>query len=100
MNRRGFLASCLALCAAPAIVRADSLMRVIPRETGVISDVAYEWTQYAGPPVIVTFSDIVSETLRLRSHEIAESIITRNALLRKFQEEQLRGSLWSAGSVP
>ena len=31
MNRRGFLGSILALGAAPAIVRADSLMRIIPR---------------------------------------------------------------------
>jgi hypothetical protein len=36
MNRRGFLQSCIALAAAPAIVRADSLMRVIPREATVI----------------------------------------------------------------
>ena len=36
MNRRGFLTSCLALCAAPAIVRADSLMRIVPRETGIL----------------------------------------------------------------
>lgn len=30
MNRRGFLGSILALAAAPAIVRADSLMRIVP----------------------------------------------------------------------
>lgn len=35
MNRRGFLSSILALGAAPAIVRADSLMRIVPRETTV-----------------------------------------------------------------
>ena len=32
MNRRGFLQSCIALAAAPAIVRADSLMRIVPRD--------------------------------------------------------------------
>lgn len=37
MNRRGFLGSILALGVAPAIVRADSLMRVIPRNTGIIA---------------------------------------------------------------
>lgn len=37
MNRRGFLASCLALGAAPAIVRVDSLMRVVSRETLVLT---------------------------------------------------------------
>lgn len=31
MNRRSFLSSCLALAAAPAIVRADSLMKIVPR---------------------------------------------------------------------
>ena len=36
MNRRGFLGSILALGAAPAIARADSLMRIIPRETAVL----------------------------------------------------------------
>lgn len=32
LSRRGFLASCIALSAAPAIVRADSLMRIVPRK--------------------------------------------------------------------
>ena len=30
MNRRGFLGAMLAACAAPAIVRAESLMRIAP----------------------------------------------------------------------
>jgi len=33
MKRREFLSTCLALAAAPAVVRADSLMRVIGRDT-------------------------------------------------------------------
>lgn len=32
MNRRGFLGAILAAAAAPAIVRADSLMRIVPRD--------------------------------------------------------------------
>ena len=36
-TRRGFLGSILALGAAPAIVRADSLMRIVPRETRVLT---------------------------------------------------------------
>lgn len=36
MNRRGFLASILAGCTAPAIVRADVLMRVVPMQTTVL----------------------------------------------------------------
>lgn len=35
MNRRGFLGAMLAAAVAPAIVRADSLMRIIPRDTTV-----------------------------------------------------------------
>jgi hypothetical protein len=35
-TRRGFLGAMLAACAAPAIVRADSLMRVIPTETEIL----------------------------------------------------------------
>ena len=35
MNRRNFMGSILALGAAPAIVRADSLMRVISRDQGL-----------------------------------------------------------------
>ena len=40
MNRRGFLGAILAAAAAPAIVRADSLMRIVPRETEVLDWVA------------------------------------------------------------
>lgn len=36
MNRRGFLLGILAAAVAPAIVRADALMRVVPRETSVL----------------------------------------------------------------
>jgi hypothetical protein len=32
MNRRSFLTAILATCSAPAIVRADSLMRIVPRD--------------------------------------------------------------------
>jgi hypothetical protein len=47
VNRRGFLSSCLALAVAPAIVRADSLMRVVPRNLSIV---------LAGDP-IETFED-------------------------------------------
>lgn len=36
LNRRSFLATILASAVAPAIVRADSLMRIVPRETLVV----------------------------------------------------------------
>lgn len=37
MNRRGFLGAILASAVAPAIVRADALMRIVPREASVVS---------------------------------------------------------------
>lgn len=37
MNRRGFLASVLAAAAAPAIVRSDALMRIVPRDRAVLT---------------------------------------------------------------
>jgi hypothetical protein len=36
MNRRGFLGTILACGTAPAIVRADSLMRIVPRSTTIL----------------------------------------------------------------
>ena len=42
MNRRSFLSSCLALAAAPAIVRADSLMRIVPRDRLVLKPAVYD----------------------------------------------------------
>lgn len=36
MNRRGFLGAILAAAVAPAIVRADALMRIVPRATTII----------------------------------------------------------------
>lgn len=36
ITRRGFLSSCLALASAPAVVRADSLMRVVPTRTVIL----------------------------------------------------------------
>jgi hypothetical protein len=36
ITRRGFMQSILALAAAPAIVRADSLMRIVPTRTLIL----------------------------------------------------------------
>lgn len=47
MNRRGFLGSILALGAAPAIVRADSLMRIVPVQSTILLPGAWrELSQY------------------------------------------------------
>lgn len=37
LSRRGFLGAILAAGVAPAIVRADALMRIVPRDTTVLS---------------------------------------------------------------
>jgi hypothetical protein len=52
-TRRGFLGSILALGVAPAIVRADSLMRIVPRETTILSAVDHRML----PPGTVTYLD-------------------------------------------
>lgn len=44
MNRRGFLQACLAACVAPAIVRADALMRVIPNDELIFTATSIDWT--------------------------------------------------------
>lgn len=56
MNRRGFLGSILALGAAPAIVRADSLMRIVPSQLLVETD------------ALLSYDRITREALRV-AHE-------------------------------
>lgn len=46
LNRRGFLAGMLALGAAPAIVRAESLMRVVPLDKVLDCEVGKGWLVY------------------------------------------------------
>ena len=86
MNRRGFLGSILALGAAPAIVRADSLMRIVPRETLLITGELYyldKFQFYESPDVLITkdfnplLEDIVREALRI-THEKASFIASIN----------------------
>ena len=63
MNRRGFLGSILALGAAPAIVRADSLMRIVPLDTSVLFG-AYDVVIDAGPVYgnqLLTVEEMVRE---------------------------------------
>ena len=80
MNRRGFLGSILALGAAPAIVRADALMRIIPRDASVLyvldssvqfyeSDLALTLdefsSRYIQPAMAIIRQDIENEMLSL-----------------------------------
>lgn len=66
MDRRGFLGSILALGAAPAIVRADSLMRIIPREAAVVGVEFFESDIIIASRV--PFDQITAEALRI-AHE-------------------------------
>ena len=89
MNRRGFLSSIIALGAAPAIVRADSLMRVIQREDLFCAE--YTWTQ-ASLVVVPTndeFANLVAETFKKHREQIIKNIEARNALLQKYLREQM-----------
>jgi len=64
MNRRGFLGSILALGAAPAIVRADALMRVVPVEATFIRPKDFVMTadeyldKYVARNVLVNVNDL------------------------------------------
>lgn len=86
MNRRGFLGSILALGAAPAIVRADSLMRIVPMD-GVIVHRIPPMVMFPNPTftgsVILTVDQITAEALRI-AHERAQFI---NSINREWQSE-------------
>lgn len=74
MNRRSFLATILASAVAPAIVRADSLMRIVPRETLVLGagDFTLEIWTWAN-------CCIVSATVQEELQTITGQIIGANA---------------------
>lgn len=83
MNRRGFLGSILALGAAPAIVRADSLMRIIPRDIGILigAEVTAEVMTYGNR--LLTIDQITRQALE---------ILHKNALfVRKVNREYYGG---------
>lgn len=72
MTRRGFLSSILALCAAPAIVRADSLMRIVPRETLIVpSGMAMMMADQIRVRQALTMEMITREVLRIAHEKIA-----------------------------
>ena len=72
MNRRGFLSSILALAAAPAIVRADSLMRIVPVEAEVLVPMTEFSTEFSVVSRIgnslMTLDEIASAALAI-AHE-------------------------------
>lgn len=95
MNRRGFLGSILALGAAPAIVRAESLMRIIaPSQELTFFSAELTLTideyaaAYAGPTP--TLSEIITQTLISRSAMLARNIERSNTLLREMKKSEWR----------
>lgn len=76
MNRRSFISSILALGTAPAIVRADSLMRIVPMDTVVEYDtyalgylITPEefWAEYRLAEVLTKNFSHASPTVALRT---------------------------------
>jgi hypothetical protein len=65
MDRRGFLAGILAACAAPAIVRAGSLMRVNPEIL-----IPIYFGNQATPCAFVRPSDLAAWELRMQAIKI------------------------------
>ena len=73
MNRRSFLSGILALSAAPAIVRADSLMRIVPRDVLVFHADSFSFVQ----PEVLGIRELVYEIEPSQSPFV---LITREAL--------------------
>lgn len=62
ISRRSFLGAILASCAAPAIVRADSLMRVIPKDTGILF---FESSYPFAEKSLMSYASIMDEALKV-----------------------------------
>lgn len=67
MNRRGFLGAMLALGAAPAIVRASSLMRLAPSMELTDSGLIVPRSGLIAGNQLLTIEDITNEALRVFS---------------------------------
>src|SRR5512147_2272809 len=97
MNRRGFLGSILALGAAPAIVRADSLMPIRPRGLWIIEPLDYShaadalryasYTQVESDVMVIsadahaTFTELVTRTFLANRLRFMANVTKNNALL-------------------
>ena len=85
MNRRGFLGVVLATGCAPAIVRAESLMRIVVptvEETLLFGLPRTTPLEFFGED---TFTQIVMTTLRSRKEQIVAEIFARNAFLLRLR---------------
>jgi hypothetical protein len=95
VNRRGFLGAILAAAAAPAIVRADSLMRVIPVDTEVLTFSSAEILIDQSAPS----SAVVREQVRIALTEwwgrtadgvICRALVDEKAHVLLFEETPLK----------
>jgi hypothetical protein len=101
MNRRGFIGAIIGAAAAPAIVRASSLMPIVPRAgyvwtpsiLGLQALVAETEIMQTMQGVESSFSEMVALTLARHRMDIESSIAQSNALYRHisltraFQQE-------------
>lgn len=72
VSRRGFLGAILAAAVAPAIVRADSLMRIMAPETTI-------------QLLDEDFTAMISRVLRERAPEIQANIVANNKMLNLLE---------------
>jgi len=78
MNRRGFIGAIIGSGAAPAIVRASSLMPIVPRAN-------YVWTPYSlGFQSLVCETEIVKLTLAKHRMEIIDNLAKYNDLYKEI----------------
>ncbi len=87
MNRRGFLGTILAAAVAPAIVRADSLMRVIPREASILFG-DYDVEVVAGPAYygnrLLPIDQITREALEILNQNLTFAAAVNSQYDREF----------------
>jgi hypothetical protein len=77
MNRRGFLSAMLTACAAPAIVRADSLMRIVPLiESAPTNWIAWDFARSADICTVTTQTWFTRDT--------STYFLDQNGILRKI----------------
>lgn len=83
MNRRKFLTGLLGFVAAPAVVRAASIMPISPLEN-IVAETDYGFTFGPVNTYDATFDEIVRETLRKKSHLLADNVTRNNILLSRL----------------
>jgi hypothetical protein len=69
-TRRGFLGSILALGVAPAIVRADSLMRIVPREVEILTST--DGVTWGAGNSLMTIDEITRRSLAVLERNMAQ----------------------------